>query len=92
MYANAIFAVLGQIMPCKNIAVVSHDNTVEMTAILDFRNVTSSQFYAYVLAVGIFENKIFVQSEGPSHMKVCSLDNKYRGKKIGNFFIILFYM
>lgn len=75
-------------MSCKNIAVVSHNNTIEMTAILDFRTVTSSQFYAN----GIFKNKALFQFEDPLHVKICFLDKRYRTQKNYNFFIILFNM
>jgi hypothetical protein len=79
-------------MLCKNIAVVSHDNAVKMTALLYFRTVTLYQFYIDVLAAGIYKNKALFQFEDPLHMKICSLGNKYRAQKICNFFVILFYM
>jgi hypothetical protein len=91
MVCSCHFAVLGQIVSCKNIA-VSQDNTIEMTALLDFRTVTSSQFYAHVPAVRIFKNKALFQFEDPLHVKICFVDKKYRTKKISNFYIILFYM
>lgn len=79
-------------MSCKNVPFASHDSTVEMTAILDFRTITSSQFYADLSAVGILKNKVLFQFEDTLHVKICCLDKKYRTQKNCNSFIILYHM